>query len=217
MSFFVLVIIIPFHTSCKKDNINDKLPINDSIVFHDYEPDVILTSTHFYGPDSFHFCSNTPTPIDSIATYRIDISKDLTDDFEVTVQRWMYIGQGSSFTLQPCLRYQNFKTLISPTSISNQICLNSGNSKPKEFSTGEIISHDSDWSEFSSILYIYSVQNQYSYSPSLQEYYLGVKILKDNQDYYGWILVKVSEDQLIIKETSINLSENKKIIAGQKI
>lgn len=212
--FLLLGIIISMSTSCK--NKNNELVVSDNILFHDFDPDIVITSTKYYGPDSFHFCSRTPTPIDSTATFRFDINSDLIDDFEASVQHWIYIGSGSSFTLEPCLRYENFKTTVYPLNDSDKISLKSTGSKVNEYLYGETISGDSEWSEWNSGLYTNSVQYQYAYSPTNQEFYLGIMIYKENRYYYGWILVNVSEDQLIIKESAINLSENLKIVAGQK-
>lgn len=216
--FCVLSLVCIFISiSCKKNNENSESLFSDNILFNDINPDVILTSTDFYSADSFHFCSKTPTPTDSIALYYIDINNDSIDDFELTVQRWMYIGQGSSFSLQPCLRYKNYRTSISPLNSANKICRNRIDLSPNEFNKGEIISSDSLWSEFACTLYTNSVENQFAYSPKQQEYYLGIRINNKEEDYYGWILINVAEDYLIVKETSINLSENKKIIAGQRL
>lgn len=177
---------------------------------------MILTATLRYEPDTFHFCDEMPVPSDSIAQYLLDIDKDGIDDFKLNVKRWTYVGVGSSFQLQPCLRYQNFRTTINPLNDSNKIAVKKGTPLANEFLIHDVISMNSDWSGNVWSLYTSSVEHQYFYAPDTSEYYLGIQLFKENKYYFGWILMNVSQDQIVLKEQAINLSDNKSIIAGQK-
>ncbi len=214
-------LIIPFSIlilSCEKnqnDSNNDN--IKDNIYFYDINPDIVITATEkYYNPGTYHSCSETPIPTDSIARYSIDLNNDIVPDFEFNVKRWKYIGVGSSFQFQPCLRYQNFRTTISSLNDSNKICTKSGTPLANEYLFGDIISNDSTWSNNIWALYTQSVENQNYYAPENMEYYLGVKIFKENKYYYGWLLLNLSEDTLILKKYAVNLSENLEIKAGQE-
>jgi hypothetical protein len=213
--FFLPVCILI--SACEKNpsDIND-INTNDSIYFNDLNPDILITSTDRYEPDAYHFCNKTPIPSDSISHFSLDLNNDSILDFEFSVKRWKYVGNGSSFQLQPCLRYQNFRTTIRSLNDSNKICTKNGTLLANEYLYNDIISNNSTWSNSIGALYANSVENQYFYSPENIEYYLGVQIFKENRYYFGWILMNVSEDKLIIKEYGINHSKNLKIQAGQK-
>lgn len=204
-------------SACERNSCDSNdIIINDSIYFKDLSPDILITATDSYGPDGLHFCDETPTPTDSIAKYFLDLNNDSIFDFEFNVERWRYDGVGSSFHLQPCLRYKNHSTTISSLNDSNKVCVISGTPLANEFLFDDIILNDSTWVNSIWPLYINSVEKRIYHIPENIEYYLGVQIYKDNRYYFGWILMNVSEDQLIIKEYGINLSENLQIKAGQE-
>ena len=95
------------------------------------------------------------------------------------------------------------------------ICHNPS-SGSKEFMKGEVISDDLNWTNFRVYLFVNTVQFFHYYVPENVEHYLGVKIFIDGNPYIGWILVNITQDQLIIKEYGVNLSQNLRIKAGQK-
>jgi hypothetical protein len=205
--------------SCEKNpNNNDSIVFNYSIVYHDFNPDIDLTSTFKYEPDTFipPLCYETPYPSDSTAQYYLDVNKDGIDDFLFTVKRWVYFGVGSSFHMDPCLCYQNYSTRIISTNDSNKICIKNYAPFATEFLNNDIISSDSSWASAIRPLYNSSIEHQFFYAPNNSEYYLGIQVYKENRFYYGWILVGISKDNLILKEYAINISENLNIKAGQK-
>lgn len=204
---FTLVLAV-LYLSCEKNP-----QVDDNIYYHDLNPDVLLTSTQYYVSDPLTSCQETPVPTDSVAQYFLDINNDNINDFVFTVRRWTYVGSGSSF-FRTCLRYKNFSTSINPLNEFNMIC-----SKPsgsREFMKGEVISNDLNWTNFGVTLFGNTIQYFHYYAPENVEHYLGVKIFIDGNPYIGWILVNVTQDQLIIKEYGINLSQNLRIKAGQK-
>lgn len=237
ISFLALFFTLSLITSCKKDNIDEEIQIKDSIgedieikdttinstigskdsiLFHDFEPDIILTATKSSEEHLNTFCSSIPIPTDSTAIYLIDLNNDSINDFSMSVKRWDYNGSGSSFSFDPCLRYKNHFTNISSLNSTNKISIKSDNYAPLEFNKGEIIGKESTWNNWTSGIYVNSIEVKTYQSPFQEEFHIGVIVNKDSKDYYGWILIESHQNRLIIKEIAINLSENQKIIAGQK-
>ncbi len=209
--FFIVLGL--FISGCKK---NQEIIINDSIYYKDIDPDTLITATLRYEPDAYHFCNETPVPSNGVAKYFLDLNNDDVYDFEFDVKRWTYIGYGSSFQLEPCLRFENFKTSVFSLNEKNKVCVRRGTGYAKEFLADDIISNDLTWIDCNLALYTHSVEYHYYSFPNLMEFYLGLQVYKDNRYYVGWVLINVSEDRLVIKEHGINLSENLKIKAGQK-
>lgn len=199
---FLFVILI----SCENNEVfepDNEVLEPDNILFYDFQPDTSITSVKYFLPHPLFSGCNVPYPSDSFAKIEFDMDGDLIDDFKLKVRHWYHWVSNSS----PCANY-NYEMTITALNSDYLITEDLLDSLQFVYNLFEI------WSRQ---IYLMVNMRDYPFTTNFSgEKYIGVKKQIDTCTYYGWILVEKSGFSLALKETAINLTENKLILAGQK-
>jgi hypothetical protein len=204
--------------SCEKQNEKDY-----EIFYHDYEPDIIITSIRDYGYADLNAAEDGPCfyprPKDSTAFYRIDLNNDSILDFRFEhFHRFnndvVYGCGGSPHWFCTCWEYSHKIVALD----SNSSVFGNPNNRGfiKFYQGGDTIySHlvTSDWR------YIYldvTLRCSGCYLLTNGVFYIGFKISSNQKNIIGWMQINVNSDSLLIKDYAYINEKNNFIIAGQR-
>lgn len=207
---FWIAVSLSVMFSCEEQNEN-----NYKIFYHDFEPDILITSIRDSGYAEWYEAEDGPCfypiPWDSSTNYKIDLNNDSILDFEL-IHFHHFSSTGSPHWFCSCFTYFSE---ISGIDTNNSIITSDLNSGYliKLFKIGDTIFSDSQTKKYA---FIYLDMNfAGAYFPCNGIYLIGVKTMKNEQNYIGWIQIDVNRDRLIIKDLAYINDENQFIIAGQ--
>lgn len=209
--------IILFGIGCKKDaNTTTRKagnPPGSTIIYTDVNPDSVILKL-------------------SADTFNLDVNNDGVNDFLFLRS---YTEDQCSDDLLGSFAWDN-NLSVKPATISNTIMTNASNFPPA-LDSSALISQDSVWTNTSGVL-LYGATNVSGHCittlPKIQGYwlsvsdkYLGLKFIKGNNTYYGWVRLTSTyyvspqnqhvliPGNFIIKDYAYNSIPNQKILAGQ--
>lgn len=204
--------MVAISSSCEDDNIVKP----DNILYSELV-NVKLTSIdrfEYKGTDDDGECYG-PVPIDSTAYIDIDLNMDGEPDFKIQHSHWYGSEQTSMHYW--CMRYNNYSVYIESYN-DNQISVNNspiGNTS-NYIQLDEPINSKMQWESESVIAQLYGATCQCWYSTFDGDGIIGLKLISNNNTYFGWLNVNISMYGITIYDYAVNLAENKSIKAGQK-
>lgn len=205
LSAFLLVFI----NSCQKETSIDQkqtaAPLGSSIIYTNANPDSVIKSYALVNPGS----SNRGQIVSK--NYNLDLNNDGTTDF--VFQIYFRSAHGSTSANQDYVS-------VGPSAISiNQIA--NSNTYPSALDTLTIIGSTLSWSGAANkTLELYNSNGTTYGNWTIHAVkYLGLKLIKGGNIYYGWVRLYVNATlvgaELIVMDYAYNSSPNQPILAGQ--
>ncbi len=181
---FNLIIQLSLFGSCKKDDSkpDDPVMVLDTIIlagqksgegvkYVDLEPDIDVTLVNpWHSTDSIFY---------------LDLNDDGIDDFEINCDMCSPVflgGDCENVHIVPLL--------------NNGVCINPATDWLDTIPENKVINIESDWYNSEVLIYSYfmvlggdppSTEGYWKDAAEPGKYYIGVKLLKDDQPHYGWI------------------------------
>lgn len=203
MFLFLAATIFMIIISCDKEKEELK---SDDILFSDLSNPITASTVRDWDIEDRGVCSvDIPTPSDSSTIIFLDINSDTENDFKITLSHNYF---ETTEHCGHCSVYR-YDIKIQGISESDSIACVDQSSIPAYFSISDTIAIDNDWTN-DAILIMKNKCAMISFD--IEGEYIGFK--HDNQ--IGWIKIQSTSDNGIsIENHAINLTENKKILAGQ--
>jgi len=205
--------------SCDKSQVDY---LNSStIIYTDIIPDTVINCVERYDSVECEWPEGKfllPFPFDTINTFAIDIDKNGITDFELNV----FINNDDSIYCWPdefiTITGINQNKIYSPGHWSYANCghkLNTGDTIGNNLDTAGTLQKDVDrWSGFL-YLYMSCPHKCDGYVICHGNYYVGVKLNKGNEIYYGWIQVDVDRLTCKVFDYACNATPTVSILAGE--
>jgi hypothetical protein len=206
-TFISLLILLTIIGCSKEDVLKPQIPIADCIVYTELNPNIQITSVDsviLHGSG----CGFVPSPSDSAASISLDINNDSIVDFILSCNSWYNFVSASG----PCANY-NTSIVISGTSAENKVGISENYNIVKRFVLNEEIDNSHQWLNTATLMLASATA---PFATNFNDtVYLGLKIHKDEGDYFGWIYMDKNGYDISIISYALNQSVNKFINAGQ--
>lgn len=191
--------------ACRKET-----TLDDSVIlWKEFSPSIHLSCVDTMVPHPSG-CGLIPIPSDSTSMVLLDVDSDGITDFEVTCTTWYQFVSASG----PCANY-NSSMIISGTSTNNEIATTGNWNEFYHFNIGELINANNQWMNYST-LQLHAAQGPFGADfNGLQ--YAGVRMKKDGEFHYGWVLFEKTDYNLYIRSVGIQTCPQLEIKAGSII
>ncbi len=153
-------------------------------------------------------CGMIVQPADSAVFRTIDLDNDGQADFQISCTSW-YDFVSASY---PCANY-NTSYVISAIQNNGSVATTGNFNEVRKYSENDSISSSHQWYSSAGILV---AVNQ---APFVTDFngssYFGLKIRKNNQDWYGWLKLEKSGYHLTLLASGVKQGPSTGIKAGQ--
>jgi hypothetical protein len=200
---YLLAIILITNISCEKE----KEIVPDNILFSNFCNPIVKSTVKDWKPYYPGGPMVIPVPIDSTTSVFLDINNDLVNDFVINLSHGEFIYSICPGHTSFYCYYINIKGINSSDYIRS---INRyGQNYSEYFRNGETIEFDNSWTNEAILV---EKEDCPAVLVEIEDAYIGFK----HNNQLGWIKIKpVSNNGLAIENYAINLTNKRKILAGQ--
>jgi len=199
----LMAIIFVIMISCDKEKEDIK---SDDILFSELSSPIIASTVRDWDIEDRGVCSvDIPIPSDSLSIIDLDINNDAENDFRITLSHnyfepTEYCGHCSVY---------RYDIKIQGIGVSDSIACVDQSYIPSYFCSSDTIAVDNDWTNDAILI----MKNRCAMiSFDIEDEFIGFK----HGNQIGWIKIQSTSDNGVkIESYAINLTENRKILAGQ--
>lgn len=194
-------------SSCLKDKVPVPQIIDVLINYHEVNPTETFTcvDTIIAHPSG---CGMIVQPADSAVSRTIDLDTDGQADFEISCTSWYHFVSAS----YPCVNY-NTSFIISSLQTGAAIATIGNYNEVRKYAENDSIRITDQWYASAAILLAVAQ------APFVTDFngtsFFGLKIRKNNQDWYGWLKLEKSGYHLTLLASGVKQGPSTGIKAGQ--
>jgi hypothetical protein len=184
----------------------DAIPATADVVYFSFDTTQIFTPATAYVMHP-SFCGYVPVPEDSSVQFYIDLNLDSQPDYEITMANWIDYVSASN----PCANYSSGITIQGLD--SNFKVATTGNFPiAKNFYPEERIDEIENWQY---LAYLKLQVPAPPFTTNLQvDVILGLKSIRNNNYFYGWIKLRISANGIILVKEAFNKTPSLAVQAG---
>ncbi|NCA76573.1 MAG: hypothetical protein EOM90_09570 [Alphaproteobacteria bacterium] len=187
----------------------------DSIEYTLYDPPIGITSVRYMNPPTLQYDCYQPVPIDSAASYYLDLDQDGTPEFRIFIRQWYEFHSASN----PCYNFQYYSAIYSIRAGDSVAVINNNTEDCAiVLNEGAGISESLIYAERGVTVRRYWMAFPCNLDNLRAGGYYGFKILINGKTMFGWLRLSYngSTHTITLHEMAYDHTAGHLIWAGQK-